>query len=140
MRELILFPHIAAGVAALLAGMVALPALVQPENRPTAIVTYFLATGSVVITAVGLAALDWERLWWLALVAVAIGLALFFGVRLGTEKPAKRAWKVRLILGTYVGLVTALLVVSWQSPWAWALPTLIGAPLVERMASLARRS
>jgi hypothetical protein len=47
---------------------------------------------------------------------------------------------VRLVLGTYVGLLTALLVVSWRSTLAWVLPTVLGAPLVERAAVLATRS
>jgi hypothetical protein len=42
---------------------------------------------------------------------------------------------VRLVCGSYVSLVTALLVVSWGSVLAWILPTLIGTVLIERAAT-----
>jgi hypothetical protein len=41
--------------------------------------------------------------------------------------------------GSYIAMVTALLVVNWESvtgvsgtssPWAWALPTVVGSPLI----------
>jgi hypothetical protein len=51
---------------------------------------------------------------------------------------ARRAWRVRVMGGTYVGLTTALLVVSWGNPLAWIIPSAIGVPVVERAAALAR--
>jgi len=41
--------------------------------------------------------------------------------------------------GSYVSLVTALLVVNWSSPLAWILPTVIGTPLIARSAARADR-
>jgi len=41
--------------------------------------------------------------------------------------------------GSYVSLVTALLVVSWDSPLAWILPTVIGSPLIARARARAAR-
>ena len=32
--------------------------------------------------------------------------------------------------GSYISLVTALLVVNWGSPLAWILPTVVGSPLI----------
>ena len=53
--------------------------------------------------------------------------------------------------GSYIAMVTALLVVNWEnltgsrgvaSPWAWALPTVVGSPIiawVTREVALGRR-
>lgn len=37
---------------------------------------------------------------------------------------------VGFMCGSYVSFVTAFLVVNWESPLAWILPTLIGSPLI----------
>jgi hypothetical protein len=58
---------------------------------------------------------------------------------------AKRRWPGWLAAhvsgqgGSYIAMVTAILVVNWQlltgtrgrySPWAWILPTLVGSPII----------
>jgi hypothetical protein len=120
--DAVLWIHAAAGAAALVAGPIVL--------RGGSIWLYQAAVAVVTTTAVALSAFDWERLWWLALIAAAVQAAALAGLREGL--PA--AWRVRFLAGTYVGLVTALLVVSWGSPLAWILPTVVGVPLVERAA------
>ena len=46
---------------------------------------------------------------------------------------------VGLMAGSYVSLVTALLVVNWSNPLAWILPTVIGTPLIARATARADR-
>jgi len=80
------------------------------------------------VSAVGLAALHWSRLWWLAAIAVATELAVLGGLlarRLGSD-----VWHVSLMCGSYVSLVTALLVVNLGGPAAWILPTVVGSPVI----------
>ncbi|MCA1700932.1 MAG: hypothetical protein LC790_19340 [Actinobacteria bacterium] len=89
----------------------------------------------VSLSALALAALDLSALWWLApLAALAYALAV-----LGLLAPRRRGrgW-VRAYAhgqgGSYIALVTALLVVSLDgtaSAAAWFVPTLLGLPLIE---------
>jgi hypothetical protein len=106
-----------------------------------------------VVTAVGLLVLDWSKLWWLAIVAVlSYSLAL-----LGYLAPGRRSrgWvgPTRTARpGSYIALVTALLVVSLtvdgpvHGPAAvvvWVLPALVGTRLIqrwERRLEIRRRS
>lgn len=67
--------------------------------------------------------------WWLIPFALGTQAAIVVGRR--TSHPARR---IRLLGGSYVSLVTAFLVVSWESPLAWILPTLVGIALVETAA------
>ncbi|MSR32513.1 MAG: hypothetical protein EXR99_13520 [Gemmataceae bacterium] len=95
---------------------------------------------AVCVSAGALAILDWNRIWWfLPIAAGSYAFALLGYVA------AKRRWKgwLRAHLtgqgGSYIALVTALLVVNWEtltgasgvvSPWAWALPTVVGSPII----------
>ena len=97
---------------------------------------YHWSVLAVYLTASGLVALDVPGLWWLLpLAALSYALAL-----LGLIAPRRRGrgW-VRAYAhgqgGSYIALVTALLVVSADgsaSVAAWTLPTLVGVPLIER--------
>ena len=91
---------------------------------------------AVALSALGFVAFDAAALWWLAPLAVlAYGLAL-----LGRAAPQ---WRARAWLrayahgqgGSYIALVTALLVVATAGPpmvIAWVVPTLVGLALIER--------
>jgi hypothetical protein len=96
----------------------------------------------VSLTAVGLLALDWPDLWWIAiLAALAYALAL-----VGYLAPRRRfrGWTLAYAHGqggSYIALVTALVVVALtvdgpvHGPAAivvWVLPTLIGTRLIQR--------
>jgi len=82
---------------------------------------------------VALSALDWDRLWWLALV----GAFSYAFAALG-YLAAKRRWHGWLTAhvsgqgGSYIAMTTALLVVNLgtASPLAWIAPTVIGSPLI----------
>src|SRR5262249_50710044 len=93
---------------------------------------YVAAVSGVCASALGLAALDWSRLWWLAAIALATEAAAIAGLMVGP-----RPLHVSFMCGSYISLVTALLVVNFGGPVAWALPTIIGSPII---AWAARRS
>ncbi|MGH9891848.1 MAG: DUF2306 domain-containing protein, partial [bacterium] len=99
----------------------------------------------VSLSACGLSVLDWNRLWWFF--PVGIGSYAF---ALSGYLAAKIRWEGWLSThisgqgGSYIAMTTALLVVNWEyltgvsgirSPIAWALPTLIGSPLIGRAVS-----
>jgi hypothetical protein len=140
-RETMLGLHVALGSFALALGPLALwrskgsPALA----RGGAGAAYLFSVLGVSATAVGLVSFDWPRLWWL------VFLALFSSalVVIAFLAPRRRfrGW-TRVCAhgegGSYIALVTALLVVSVQGPASvavWALPTLVGLPLIELRAA-----
>lgn len=157
--------HIAAGVGALVLGPLALLAAVPPgrlarqsrfdwqprldrQGRRGAagrqsrfLLAYQAAVLAVCASALGLVALAWSQLWWLTFFAVGTAAAVLGGEWAARRHPLGWAgWSVRLTCGSYVAVVTALLVVSWPSLLSWVLPTLVGAPLVEAAAARAARA
>ena len=132
--------HIATGAVGLILGPIAMTATKLPGLHTRAGEAYHWVMLAVCVSASALALLDWTRLWWFLPIAVgSYALALVGYVA------AKRRWRGWLIAhvsgqgGSYIAMVTALLVVNWQtltgtrgisSPWAWTLPTLVGTPLV----------
>lgn len=132
LQELALALHIAPGVLALALGPLAVYAAKRSGPGTRLDGAYHLAVLAVCASAALLAALDWSRLWWfLPIAAGSYGLAL-----LGYA--AGRRDRLRLYVhgqgGSYIALVTALLVVSVGSPVAWVAPTLIGSPLIQLIA------
>jgi len=136
----ILFVHIAAGAVGLVLGPVAMSARKAPGLHTRAGEAYHRVVAVVCASAAGLAALDWERLWWFLLIAAGSYAFALLGY-----VAAKRRWRGWLRAhitgqgGSYIAMVTALLVVNWKSitgapgissPWAWALPTMVGSPLI----------
>ena len=75
--------------------------------------------------------------------------AIFRGIHLDPLHPSNIGYLLWMLMGYLV--VTAVLVVNWEtltgtrgtaSPWAWALPTLIGSPIIawiSREVALGRR-
>ena len=126
MRNPLLAVHIGTGIAGLLLGPAAIRAALA-DFRPPARSAYLGGVTVLTVTAAGLVALRPGDLWPFLLLAAGTEAALLAAPRV--RSPARHA---RLVCGSYVSLVTALLVVSWGSVWAWILPTVIGTVLIER--------
>lgn len=85
------------------------------------------------LSAVALAVLNWDEVWWLAFVGL-----FSYGFALLGYMAAKRRWNGWLRAhvagqgGSYIAMVTALLVVNTggASPLPWVVPTLIGTPII----------
>ena len=142
-RDFLLALHITAGSLGLALGPAALwrsrggPAVVADVGP-----AYVFSVLAVSLTALGLIALDWSQLWWLAILAAfSSGLAV---VALVAPRLRFRGWERACAHGeggSYIALVTALLVVSVDGPAAvaaWTLPTLAGLPLIEVRAARLR--
>ena len=135
----LLIIHVASGSLALLAGPVA---MLLPKRRgwhPRLGTGYVVLVGVLSASAVGLAALK-PALWWLGLIAGVTLAAVLAGRELRRRHPP--GWlplHISLMCGSYVSLTTALFVVNlgFGSVLAWALPTVVGAPLIARRAYLA---
>ncbi len=136
---LLLVTHVAAGVAALAFGPLAVlgrrrswPARFDPA--------YQIGVAALAATALGLVALAPARLWWLIPIAVATEAAALGGWWLVRRGPDRwTPWQVRLLGGSYVSLVTALFVVQWGTAVAWLAPSVTGFVVVETAASLVGR-
>ena len=134
MRAFFLVPHIAAGIAGLLVGPAALSAAVHDRRDTASSRAYLVAVTALTATAAGLVALQPAALWPFLLLALGTQAAVVAARR---AVPVDR--HVRLVGGSYISLVTALLVVSWGSIAAWILPTVAGTFLVERAAGASAR-
>ncbi|HSB73703.1 MAG TPA: DUF2306 domain-containing protein [Candidatus Methylomirabilis sp.] len=148
----ILIAHIALGTGGLVLGPVAMIARKVPGLHTKAGEAYHWVMLGVCLSAGSLAILDWHRISWFLPVAVGSYVFALLGY-----VAAKRRWKgwLRAHLagqgGSYIAMSTALLVVNWEtltgtrgvaSLWAWALPTLLGSPIiawVTRQIALGKR-
>jgi uncharacterized membrane protein len=131
--EPILAIHIAAGTTGLILGPLAMRA---PKRRgPHARLgeTYHWMMLAVCVSAAGLAVLEWHRLWWFLPIAVfSYANALVGYVAIKRRPPGWLRLHVRGMGGSYIALVTALLVVSTRAQLlvAWFVPTIVGAPII----------
>lgn len=141
-HDTVLALHVAAGSVGLVLGPLAMLAEREPPYRSRLGLAYHWSVLAVAVTALVLIAFDPAGLWWLApLAALSYGLAL-----LGVIAPRRRGQRwvglyARGQGGSYIALVTALLVVSVDGPAAvaaWILPTLAGLPLIEVRAARLR--
>jgi hypothetical protein len=143
--DTVLWLHIATGVVAWVIGGFALWLSVSGRRPRDGLTAFHWSVLAVAVSASGLVAFRPDELWWLWLLAIlSYGLAL-----LGHLAPRERSqgW-LRLGIhgqgGACIALVTATFVVSVDGLLqvaAWALPTLVGVPLLEmwyRRASATR--
>lgn len=137
--DLALVFHIAAGAAALALGPLAVYTARRRGSSTRLAEGYHWAVLGVCLSAVLLAALDWSRLWWLVPIAAGSYALTLLGKLAGKRRGSRWAGlRVHGQGGSYIALVTALLVVSAGSPLAWVAPTVVGSPLVARAARRAR--
>ena len=131
--------HVVSGSLALLTGPVALAAPKRHGWHPRA-GTWYLALAAVLCaSAVGLAILR-PAVWWLGVVAAATLAAALGGRALRRrQRPGWLPGHVALMCGSYLSLLTALLVVNLGlgNPVGWVLPTAVGSPLIGWRAYLA---
>jgi hypothetical protein len=131
---------------ALALGPLALAAAARRHSsRGRVLTAYLWAVFATCLTAVVVSLLDWSRLWWLVPIAVLsylLALVGYVAVRRGRPK-----WVgAHGLGGSYIALVTALLVVSagdistTAEIVAWILPAAVGVPLIVRAHTRAVRA
>jgi len=143
MRTVLLAVHVAAGTCGLVLGP---PILWRLARRPIRNhthrleVAYLLAVAAVSASALGLVLNNIGAFWWLAPIAAATCGAAYGAYRLQRRTGlAAITWHARLLGGTYISLLTALLVVSVGGWMSWVLPSLVGAAVVEYITTVRRR-
>ena len=130
LHSVVLAVHVVAGTAGLLLGPSVLRAALGDRRGTRPANAYLVAVTALTVSAAVLVALRPGDLWPFLLLAAGTLAAV-----LAARRAVAVDRHVRLIGGSYISLVTALLVVSWGSLVAWVIPTVVGTLLVERAAS-----
>jgi len=123
-REAVLMVHVALGALGLSCG----PLAVLAAGRLSAIAgrAYCAGVAGVAATACLLATYAWGELWWLVLVAVATQGSLLLGLEARRRRdPGWEAVCAHALGGTYVALVTGLLIASVGAPVLWVVPAIL---------------
>jgi hypothetical protein len=125
--------HASCGSAGLVLGPVAMLSGKRRGTHTRSGEAYHWVFLVLFFSAVALAVLNWDEVWWLAFVG-----AGSYALALLGYLSAKRRWKGWLRAhvagqgGSYIAMVTALLVVNigGESALPWIVPTLIGTPII----------
>ena len=152
MTPVLLKFHIACGVVALVLGPIAMNASKRRGPHTRLGEVYHGAVFLVCLTAGMLAVLDWGRIgWFLPVAAFSYAFALLGYLSSKRRRAGWLRWHIAGMGGSYIAIVTALLVVNWRqltgvpgigSPWPWMLPTILGSPAIAwviRQVRLGRR-
>ena len=141
--------HIALGAVGLVLGPIAMIAAKRPGLHTRTGEAYHWVVLGVCLTAVAIAVADWGRNWWFA--PIAVGSYAFALLGYAAAKRRWRGWLVAHVSGqggSYIAMVTALLVVNWQpltgvsgraTLWPWVLPTVVGTPIIAWVNTRLRR-
>jgi uncharacterized membrane protein len=125
--------HVTAGGTGLILGPLAMRAVKRRGPHTRLGEAYHWVMLTVCVSAAGLALMEWHRIWWflpIAAFSYANALVGYLAV-----KRRRNGWLPRHIGGmggSYIALVTALLVVNLGRDFAgaWFIPTLVGSPLI----------
>lgn len=126
MRELVLQLHVAVGTGALLLGPCWLLARLRGHTATGWAAAYQGTVGLVVVTAGSLALTGPGPAW---LLPVAVGtevLAVAGALARRRGWAGWRSWQPHLLGGSYIALVTGVLVAETGDPVFWVLPALVG--------------
>jgi hypothetical protein len=133
LRDPFLAIHIATGTTGLILGPLAMRAPKRRGPHTRLGETYHWIMLTVCLSAAGLAILAWDRLWWfLAIAAFSYANALVGYLAAKRRRPGWLRAHIGGMGGSYIALVTALLVVNigQQLPVVWILPTVVGSPVI----------
>jgi hypothetical protein len=126
MRDTVLALHVLAGTAGLLLGPAWLLLRLRGRTGPAAARGYHVAVAAVVVTSAYLA-LTAPGLWWLLpFGAVTEALAVTGALARRRSWPGWRTWQPHLLGGSYIALVTGVLVAGTGNPVFWLVPAAVG--------------
>jgi len=101
---------------------------------------YHAVMFGICATAVTLALLNWSQLWGFLYIGTGSYAFAFVGYLAG--KWRWKNWLAAHVIGqcgSYIAIITAVLVVNWKrvpgsgntdSAWPWLLPTFVGTPII----------
>ena len=125
--------HVAAGATGLILGPLAMRATKRRGPHTKLGEAYHWVMFGVCLSAAGLAALAWHRIWWFLPIATFSYANALVGY-LAAKRRGRKWLRAHIggMCGSYIALVTALLVVNVgrEPPLVWFIPTLIGSPAI----------
>ena len=131
-HDTVLAVHIAAGASGLILGPIAMFAGKRPGLHTEAGELYHWVVLTVAVSAIVLSALDWAEIWWftpIALFSYAFALRGYLAAK--RRRPGWLAGHITGQGGSYIALVTALLVVNLGDALiVWFIPTIVGSPVI----------
>jgi hypothetical protein len=126
MRDTVLVLHVLAGTAGLLVGPVWLVLRLRGRSGRGAAWAYQLSVAAVVISSAYLA-VSAPGLWWLLPFGVVTEtLAVAGALARRRSWPGWRTWQPHLLGGSYIALVTGVLVAGTGNPVFWLVPAVVG--------------
>ncbi len=133
LHDLVLGIHIACGTGGILLGPVVMQAAKRPGTHTKFGAIYHWLFLAIFITTVILCLMNWQTFWWL--LPVGVGSYAFALLGYLSAKIRWTNWLIFHITGqgaSYIAMVTAVMTVNFGIGvwWAWALPTIVGSPLI----------
>jgi hypothetical protein len=143
--NVLLITHIFTGAICLISGIIAMSSKKKKGKHSISGEIYHWSYVLVFITALVMSILHWQQSQYLFYIAL-----FSYGLALGGYLAVKKKWKnwigahIGGMLGSYIGIVTAILVVNIPSiPGLnelpilifWFLPTIIGTPLIFKVGN-----
>ncbi len=131
--SILLSVHIACGVAAMILGLLSFASR-KTKGKHTNLGDYYhWAYLLMSLSAVFMALLDWNRIWWFLPIAVFSYLFALKGYMAAKRK--RKDWIFGHVVGqcgSYIAMVTAVFVVALGTTiwWVWVLPSVIGTLLI----------
>jgi uncharacterized membrane protein len=137
--SLVLIIHVAAGTTGLILGPIAMIARKRRGRHTRVGEVYHWVMLAVCLSAAAMALADWSRIWWFLPIATFSYANALLGYL--AAKIRWRGWLAAHIggmCGSYIALVTALLIVNFRPVplWLWFLPSIVGTPLIMRTIAL----
>jgi hypothetical protein len=125
-RDVVLALHVLLGSAGLLLGPAWAAARLRGHAATGLAVAYQVVVAGVAVSA-GVLALTDPQLAWLLPVAVATEVLAVTGALARQRSwPGWRSWQPHLLGGSYIALVTGVLIAETGNPVWWLLPALVG--------------
>jgi hypothetical protein len=125
-RDVVLALHVLLGSAGLLLGPAWAAARLRGHAATGLAVAYQVVVAGVAVSAGVLAVTD-PQLAWLLPVAVATEVLAVTGALARRRSwPGWRSWQPHLLGGSYIALVTGVLIAETGNPVWWLLPALVG--------------
>jgi hypothetical protein len=126
MRDTVLSLHVVLGTAGLVLGPVWLLARRRGRRARGPAIAYQVVVGAVALSAAVLAATGPGLTWLLPFAAATETLAVTGALARRRSWPGWPTWQPHLLGGSYVALVTGVLIAGSGNPVFWVLPALVG--------------
>ena len=126
MRDVVLILHVVVGTAGLLLGPAWLGARYRGRPARRLAAGYQAAVAGVVVSAGVLAVTDPQLTWLLPVASATEALAVTGALARRRGWAGWRSWQPHLLGGSYIALVTGVLIAQTGNPVFWLLPAVAG--------------